>query len=426
MDVHGLAELESRLESFLSRFDDCFSRCDTRAHLTTYVRGQLSDLDAKSVEPIALHGGTPVRTLQEFLSQHRWNEEAVRRRLMEIVRQEHITSNTVGVIDETSDVKKGDKTPGVQRQWCGKVGKRENCIVTVHLGIATEDFHCLLDGELFLPQNWSDDRPRCRAAGITDDMVYRPKWQIALELYDRSVAEGVCLPWITADEGYGGKPGFLEGLQARQQRFVLEVPRSFSVWEKAPEVTAQPYRKGGRGRGRQTPRIKSGQSQPRSVEQVFYFSEAMKSQRWRSYRIKDSEKGPVVWQAKHHRVILKGSDDLPGMQLCLLVARNPLDDELKFFVSNAEVSEPITTLLLVAFQRWRVERCFEDQKQEVGLDCFEGRKYIGLKRHLILTAISYLFLSRTCQQEREKKSAVDHSAVARRHRRDRRQLVPAC
>ena len=238
-------------------------------------------------------------------------------------------------------------------------------------------------------------------------MVYRPKWQIALELYDRSVTEGVCLPWITADEGYGGKPGFLEGLQARQQRFVLEVPRSFSVWEKAPEVTAQPYRKRGRGRGRPTPRIKSGQSQPRSVEQVFYFSEAMKSQRWRNYRI-------------------KGSDDLPGMQLCLLVARNPLDDELKFFVSNAEVSEPITRLLLVAFQRWRVERCFEDQKQEVGLDCFEGRKYIGLKRHLILTAISYLFLSRICQQEREKKSAVDHSTVARRHRRDRRQLVPAC
>ena len=146
MDVQDLVGLESRLESFLSRFDDCFSRCDTRAHLTTYVRGQLSDLDAKSVEPIALHGGTPVRTLQEFLSQHRWNEEAVRRRLMEIVCQEHITSNTVGVIDETSDVKKGDKTPGVQRQWCGKVGKRENCIVTVHLGIATEDFHCLLDG----------------------------------------------------------------------------------------------------------------------------------------------------------------------------------------------------------------------------------------------------------------------------------------
>ena len=133
MDVQDLERLETRLEAYLSRFDDCFGRCDTRAHLTTYVRGQLSDLDAKSVEPIALHAGTPVRTLQEFLAQHRWDEDGLRRRLIHIVRDEHINSNTVGIIDETSDVKKGDKTPGVQRQWCGKVGKQENCIVTVHL-----------------------------------------------------------------------------------------------------------------------------------------------------------------------------------------------------------------------------------------------------------------------------------------------------
>lgn len=99
----------------------------------------------KSVEPIALRAGTPVRTLQEFLAQHRWDEDALRRRLIHIVRDEHITANTVGIIDETSDVKKGDKTPGVQRQWCGKVGKRENCIVTVHLAAATEDFHCMVD-----------------------------------------------------------------------------------------------------------------------------------------------------------------------------------------------------------------------------------------------------------------------------------------
>jgi SRSO17 transposase len=94
--------------------------------LTTYVRGQLSDLDAKSVEPIALQAGTPVRTLQEFLAQHRWDEDSLRRRLIHIVRDEHITSNTVAIIDETSDVKKGDKTPGVQRQWCGRLGKVEN------------------------------------------------------------------------------------------------------------------------------------------------------------------------------------------------------------------------------------------------------------------------------------------------------------
>ena len=425
MDVHDLERLETRLEAYLSRFDDCFKRCDTRAHLATYVRGQLSDLDAKSVEPIALQAGTPVRTLQEFLAQHRWDEDALRRRLIHIIRDEHANSNTVGIIDETSDVKKGDKTPGVQRQWCGKVGKQENCMVTVHLSAATEDFHCMLDGELFLPESWSEDRARCRAAGIPDEMVYRPKWQIALELYDRSAAEGLAFAWITADEGYGGKPGFLEGLHARNQKFVLEVPRTFSVWEKSPETTDQRYRKGGRGRGRKTPRVKSGQSAPRSVEQVFWFSEAMKSKGWKKYTIKDSEKGPMVWEAKRVRVTLKGSDDLPGMRLWLVVARNVLDGELKFFVSNASEASPLSLLLLVAFQRWRVERCFEDQKQEVGLDCFEGRRYLGLKRHLIMTAVSYLFLSRVCEEEREKKSGVDNPAAARRDRRDRDELVLA-
>jgi len=425
MDVHNLERLDSCLHDYLACFDDCFGRCDTRAHLATYVRGQLSDIDAKSVEPIALQAGTPVRTLQEFLAQHRWNEDGLRQRLIHIVRDEHITANTVGIIDETSDVKKGDKTPGVQRQWCGKVGKQENCIVTVHLAVATENFHCLVDGELFLPEAWSDDRERCREAGIPDDMVYRPKWQIALELYDRSSAEGVVFPWITADEGYGGKPGFLEGLDQRNQKFVLEVPRTFSVWEKTPEITEQSYRKGGRGRSRKTPRLKSGESSPRRVEKVLWFSETMKSKSWKKYRVKDGDKGPIIWEAKRCRVTLKGSDDLPGMQLWLVVARNVLDGEMKFFVSNASESTSTVTLLLVAFQRWRVERCFEDQKQEVGLDCYEGRRYLGLKRHLILTAISYLFLSKVCESERKKKSRVDDPATPRRHRRDRHELVPA-
>lgn len=367
--------------------------------------------------------GTPVRTLQEFLAQHRWDEDALRREMLQMVRDEHLNSNSVGIIDETSDVKKGDKTPGVQRQWCGKVGKQENCMVTVHLSAAKEDFHCMIDGELFLPQSWSEDRPRCRAAGIPDEMVYRPKWQIALELLDRSRDEGIEFPWLTADEGYGGKPGFLEGLNERGQRFVLEVPCTFSVWEKTPEVTTRNYRKGGRGSGRKTPRIKSGESSPRSVETVLWHSEAMKAECWRNYRVKDGEKGPMIWAAKRLRVTLKGSDGLPGLRLWLVVARNVLTDEQKFFVSNAGDNTSLAMLLKVAFQRWRVERCFEDQKQEVGLDCYEGRRYVGLKRHLIITAISYLFLSRVCAEERKKKWGMDDSADSGRDRCDRHDLV---
>ena len=222
MEVHQLRKLRPKLDQFLNRFDDCFPRKDTRAHLPVYVSGQLSDIPEKSVEPIAINAGVPPRTLQEFLSQHRWDHDTLRDDLQKIVRDDHAGPHPVGIFDETSDVKKGDKTPGVQRQWCGAVGKTENCIVTAHLAYARDGFHCLLDGELYLPESWSDDRDRCREAGIPDGMVYRPKWKIALGLYDHAVANGLHFDWLTFDEGYGGKPELLRELSARSQRFVAE------------------------------------------------------------------------------------------------------------------------------------------------------------------------------------------------------------
>ena len=230
MDAKQIRQLKPMLTRYLRQFDDCFARRDTRAHFSTYVEGQLSDLGEKSCEPIALAAGIPPRNLQEFLSTYKWEEDRTRNRLQEIVIRDHSARNSVGIIDETSDVKQGNKTPGVKRQWCGTVGKTENCIVTVHLAYATGDFHCLLDGDLFLPEDWSNDRARCRAAGIPDDVVYRPKWKIALELFDRARDNGVAFDWLTFDEGYGGKPEFLRELHGRKQCFVGEVPTTFTGW----------------------------------------------------------------------------------------------------------------------------------------------------------------------------------------------------
>lgn len=170
MEASTIAGLKSELDALIGRFGDCFARCDTRAHMTTYVNGQLSNVKRKNVDAMALAAGVPVRTLQEFLSQHKWDEDLMRQRLQEIVRDEHAHEHSVGIIDETSDDKKGVKTPGVQRQHLGCSGKQDNGIVTVHLAYAAGDFHCLLDGELFLPQSWSDDRDRCREAHILDEM----------------------------------------------------------------------------------------------------------------------------------------------------------------------------------------------------------------------------------------------------------------
>jgi SRSO17 transposase len=407
MDAQQIRGLQPMLASFLKRFDDCFARKDTRAHLSVYVNGQLSDLPRKSVEPIALASDVPVRTLQEFLSQHRWQEDLARDRLLEIVATEHAHPHSVGIIDETSFVKQGDKTPGVQRQYLGAVGKRENGIVTVHLAYAADDFHCLLDGELFLPKSWACDPARCREAKIPQGMTYRPKTEIALELYDRAWAKGIRFAWLTFDEWYGGKPAFLQALDQRRQPFVAEVPRILMGWLDPPRVTQRPLRRR-HGCGRKVPRIVAGSRPVRSVEHLFWWHPALKEQDWQRWRVKDGEKGPMIWEVKHVPFHLQGSDGLPGPRWHLVVARNVLDSmEMKFFVSNAPPEMSVGTILLAAFSRWRVERCFEDDKSEVGLDHYEGRRYPGLKRHLILSAISYLFLARTNQRLRGKKIRVD-------------------
>jgi SRSO17 transposase len=411
MDADQIRELEPQLAEYLERFADCFARRDTRAHFPVYVRGQLSELPRKSVEPIALAAGTPVRTLQEFLTQLTWDEERMRARVASIVAAEHADEESLGIIDETGWVKKGDQTPGVQRQYCGSVGKQENSIVTVHLGYAARtasgDFHCLLDGDLFLPESWDADRPRCRRAGIPDEVVYRPKTEIALELYDRAVQQGMRFAWLTFDEGYGGKPPFLRALVARGQKFVAEIPRSFRAWIEPPRVTARPFRRHRRGRSRKVPRRVAGGPQVQTVEHLAQSHPALAAQRWQTWRIKETQKGPLVWHVKHVLIHIKDEQELPTGPYHLLVCTHPLTGEVKYFLSNAPADTPLSKLLRVAFGRWRIERCFEDGKGEVGLDHWEGRRWLGLKRHLILTTVSYLFLAQACQRLRGKKSRVD-------------------
>src|SRR5581483_3520707 len=407
MDAAKIRQLGPKLNRFLKQFDDCFARKDTRGHLPVFIQGQLSDLPEKSVEPIAVEAGVPPRTLQEFLSLLKWDHDRMRDRLQAIVRTEHAGPHGIGMFDETSDPKKGDKTPGVQKQWCGRLGKTENCIVTVHLAYAVDDFHCLLDGELFLPESWANDRERCREAGIPDGMAYRPKWQIALELYDRAVTNQLSFEWVTFDEGYGGKPDFLRSLTARGQHYVGEIPRTFTGWLTAPRVVTRPYHARQRGRGRRVPRLACGSPRAQAVGDMMN-APPLRDQPWQRWRVKDGEKGPVVWECKHVLFFPKDENGLPGAAHHLVIARNVLDpSEPKFFISNAPANTSVGTLLKVAFSRWRIERCFEDQKSEIGLDQYEGRRYLGLKRHLILSSVSYLFLARVRQAWAGEKSGAD-------------------
>ena len=369
MDADTLKSFVPELQRFMARFADCFSDRRSREHLPIYLRGQLSNLDRKSVEPIALAAGVPPRTLQEFLSHLSWDHERMRDRLQQIVAVEHAGAASVGLIDETSFVKKGTKTPGVHRQWCGHLGKIENCVVTVHLGYTQGDFQCLLDGDLFLPESWHADRDRCTAAGIPDAIAYRSKWRIALEQYDRAVGNGMRFDWLTFDEYYGSKPEFLQELTGRQQQWVAEVPKSVCGWLTRPRVTQRPYRTSPRGRPRSKLRLVSGQPRAQRADELFKRHPQLRDQPWQQYRLDDREKGPSVWEVKHVRFPPTADDGLPGAACHLMVARHVLQGAaVKYFLSNAPETTTTATLLWVALTRHRVERCFQDQKSELGMD----------------------------------------------------------
>jgi SRSO17 transposase len=270
------------------------------------------------------------------------------------------------------------------------------------------DFHTLVAGELFLPQGWSDDRERCREAGIPDTMVHRPKWQIALELRDQAVANGIRFEWMTADEGYGEAPEFLFALDDRGQRYVVEIPCIFHGWLQRPQVLQRGQENiGQRGRPLRYPRLKVKNLPTLEARHMVRYCDAFRKQPWQKFHIKDTTKGPEVWEVKAAPIYLK-RDGLPTWPHWLLVARNVRDrDAVKYFLSNAPPGTPLEVLLHVAFSRFQVERCFEEEKDELGMDHFEVRNYTSLKRHLLITAVSHLFLAKVHEKWRGKKSAPD-------------------
>ena len=418
MDAATILQLKPELNGFLSMFNDCFGRVTTRRYLDVYVEGQLGPLPRKSVEPIADAAGEPPRNLQQFLGVFRWDHDAVRNLLQRDVASKHGDANSVGEIDETTYVKKGDKTAGVQHQYCGAVGKQENCVMSVHLGYSTPDgFRCLLDGELYLPkETWHEDRERCQEAGIPDDYVYRPKWQMALDQLSRASANGVRMAWVTFDEAYGRVGEFHRTLDQRGQNYVGEIPTNTAVWTGLPKVLYRAHARDKQAADRKRNGLKVKNNPRVEVRNILKYSTTMRREPWVSYRVKDGTKGPMVWEAKRIMVWPADADGMPGAPHHLLVARNVLNrKEVKFFLSNAPPETRVQTLLLVAFSRWNIERAFEDSKEELGMDHFEARQFTAIQRHLILTCVSYLFLAKFRQKHEVEKKHADDSPVAGRH-----------
>ena len=380
MTTEQIEALGREFTGFLRHFERFFHVRPNVHHFRNYTRGLLTDLERKTAEPIALHAGVPARSLQQFLKACVWNHEGLTNEVqLQLLSATHAIAagsiGTVGIIDETSDEKKGTKTPGVQRQYLGCVGKVANGIVTVHLTIARGTFKALLDSELYLPESWDQDRERCREADIPDDVRYRSKWWIALELIGRAETNGWAFDWLTFDEWYGGKPGLLSMLEVADQQYVGEVPKTFSC--------------------------RPGRCLTAMSAEAMFSRPNERGRRARSFRLAQQTGPATVWQAKSVPVCL-GEARRP--RHLLIEARNRETGEIKYFIARTRRRTSLRRLLQVAFTRWNVEHVFRVAKSEIGLMHFEGRSYVSLKRHLALCLVALAFVALHTMRLRGKKS----------------------
>lgn len=404
MTTEQVTALGPAFARYLRDFRPCFVTARTFEHLGTYCRGLLSDLARKSVEPIALAAGCAVRTLQEFLSQHVWDDGRMRDEIQRRVAREHLPVpgdkpvdgvGTVGWIDETGVAKRGDKTPGVQRQYCGASGKIDNCVVSVHLACRCGDFMAPLDCDLFLPETtWDQARDRCKEAHIPDDVVYRSKWKIALEQIKRAMGNGIRFDWLTFDEWYGAKPGFLSELEGLALVYVCEVPTNLPCFPTYPKY-----------------RSLQRSFAPKRADNAGAFGKPFKGKPWKKVKLARKTLAPQVWEVRSGQVYLARDGKPTERTYWLIVARNPATDEVKYFISNAPPRTALLRLLKVAFTRAGVEHVFRLAKTEVGFGHYEGRSYQGLRRHMTLCQLVLLFAAEQTDRLRGEKSRGNDRAV---------------
>jgi SRSO17 transposase len=409
MTKKDLQQALPRFTQFVRRFGPLLEDDSRVARAQAYLRGLLLDADDnKNAETIALnaYGGdtSQVRMTQYFLGQSPWPYVPVRAELVRWVEEAFGDPEGVLIVDESGVAKCGDKSVGVARQYCGASGKIDNCQIGVFLAYASRHGHTLLDTRLYLPEEWAKDTARREAAGVPAEVVFRTKPQLAAELVLGS-GQAIRHSWVTFDEGYGKDPGFLSRLEEAGERYLGEVPKSVRGWLERP-VVEEPGR-GSSGRPRQKPRVRAEQPAPQTVEQV---AATLPPRAWQRLAFREGTKGTQQLECARVRVFVE-RDDLPGPELWLVVERG-LDQEakVKYYLSNAAADVPLLTLVQAGHTRWPVEDCFLQGKQEVGLDAYEVRSWLGWHHHLTLVMLAMWFLKLEAQRLGEKSRRRHHVA----------------
>jgi SRSO17 transposase len=418
-DVAGFMD---ELWEFQSLFHDCFARREPRTHFFDYMVGQLSQLERKSIEPLALHveGGT-IRGLQRFISDVHWDEEQMLWNYHQLVAEEMGDPEGVLMFDETGFVKKGHDSVGVARQYCGTLGKVENCQVGVFAGYASRHGYALVDKRLFLPEGWFGEaytRQRT-ACNVPPELRFQSKPQLAAAMLQHIVRERL-LPfkYVVADCLYGNSPDFLDTVDACVgiTAFVA-IPADTRCWLQRPRTAEQSYRYRGEERSKRVV-----VAQPDNAETVAAVAARVPASHWYRRQVSEGTKGPIMYAFTRQRVTLC-KDGLPERAVWLVIKRRgDAEPSYSYYISNAPASTPWRTFVWLSGLRWAIEQCFEEGKTELGMDHYEVRKYAGWHHHMLTTMLAHFFLWRL-KLRLGKKSSRPHCGTATDH--IERGLTPA-
>lgn len=370
---HHVATGIASLILFLCRYKPYFPRSEHREHAQVYIEGLCSSLERKSVEPIATAHGLVRRPLQHFAGAGKWSDGSIRDEMRDHIGEEIGDPNGVFVIDGSAVPKSGTESVGVARQWCGHLGKVENCQVGVYLAYSARGSRTLLDGQLYLPEDWANDPVRRDKTHVPQDVVFRPSWQIADELI-RKHASAVPHAWVVGDDEFGRPKEFRDALADRGERYLLEVPSN--------TIVRKPSNWPGRAsKWRQVRKRKA--CAPR--------------QQWKQFRLRDGEKGPIDVLAFSTRVETK-RDGAPPRQETLLIVENLKRTQTWYFLAPGDAPLDTGILVGVMARRHDVEQVFQFAKGEVGLDHYELRSWVGWHHHVTLSMLALWFI--TLEQRR--------------------------
>jgi SRSO17 transposase len=376
LDEDCLARLSNSLGPFLERYSPLLQRQEQRGHLRAVLEGKLSCLTRKTCEPIAHAAGLRRERLQDFVGSSPWDDEAVLAEMRRHITQQWADPQAILTIDGSGFPKKGTQSVGVQRQWCGRLGKIENCQVGVFLGYACARGHALLDRRLYLPQQWASDEGRREKAHVPEEVAFQEGWRIALALLDR--CRDVPHAWVTADDEFGRVQDFRAGLRQRGERYVLDVPSDTSMRDLEEKPPVQARRRG---------------SPPKApFETVAEWAARQPAQRWRQVEARAGEKGPVLVWALTTRVQTTWERGRLGPEERLLVRRSE-EGKISYHLSNAGAEATLEGLVRAKGGHHQMEQCFEEAKGEVGLGHYEVRSWRGWHHHMTLSLLALWFLA---------------------------------